>query len=718
MRWLAAGVVSVVALGAGYYGVQQRLDVEAGIQDRVGDVLSASPEFSRVSLDADEGKHEGVWGRAVYLQGRVTDGEQLDALKDAVGDAGGVRKVIVEGVREVAFVPNAADYTFSASKSGEDVSIKGLAGDFDAQQALIALSGDALDADESDLNISLADPMPEGWVNSVSAGLSQLQGLERGSLSVTGEEAILSGTATTADAYRTAQQFPAVMGAEAVMPGRIGSLDLALGRYTFGARKRTGTIALTGGMPDQATLGGVEAYAGEVFPGYEVTSDMLVSSGVPSDSWGSDAKAAIDALKSYDRGSAYMGMGGLAMSGQLADGAAQGQTIEEIRGSLDADTRLLTGASKGAFFTDLDRARLDLFSTYGEGETEMHNGFVLGKPSFDLTAEECMARQQQLTAAYPIAFDLGDATPNQDGALTLDALAGIQRACADAMSGYEVTAKGYNRIDENNFEGLSADRAAAVVEALGARGVDTARMQSVGLGLEQPETAIASGPFVELGFFDRATADAEAAARAAEEARLAAEAEAARLILEERRAVVAGALGDVTSYEQVNGYELPVLGFVPTREACAARFSDFLGKATILFASGSAELAEESEQVIDGVAAIARACASVLADGEVEVAGHTDSQGNDASNQTLSEQRATTVLNAITARGVNTANYMAVGYGETRPTADNSTAAGRKANRRIEFNILTNEPEPVEIEPVTLSDTTETTPSTAATVSE
>ena len=729
MRWLAAGFIGLVALGGGYFGVQQRFGVESEIREGVAEILATNPEFARVTLAADEERHDGVWGRAVYLEGRVSNGAELAALKSAVGDAGGVRKVIVDGVQEIAYIPAPADYTFSASKSDDDVAVTGLAEDFETQQALIALSGAALNAREDQLNITLADPMPADWVNSVSAGLAQLQGLELGSLHITGEQAVLSGTATTADAYRAAQQFPAVMNAESSVPGRIGSLNLALDRYTFDARKGETAIFLSGGMPDQATLSQVEAYAGQAFPGYDINSDMLVSAGVPTSSWDMDAQASIDALKSYNTGRAYMGMGGVAMFGDLADGAAQGQTFEEVAGRLAPTTRLLTSGTNGVFFTDLDRARLDLFTTYGDGQTETLNGFVLGKPTFELTAAECIEQQQQLTSAYPIAFDLNATSPNDAGMLTLDALAGIQRACADALKGYEVTAKGYRRIDENGVEGLSAARAEAVVAALNARGVDTSALMSQGRGLAQPDRAVASGPFVELGFFDRATADAETAARLAEEARLAAEAEAeaarlaaeaeaARLVIEARRASVAQALGDVSGYEEVNGFQLPVLAFTPDTAVCAARFTDFLSKGKILFASGSADLAQESLQVIDGVAGIANVCEAALADAEIEIAGHTDSQGNDASNQALSEARAKAVLVAVQARGINTANYRAVGYGEAVPAADNSTAAGREANRRIEFTVTPPEPVVVEAAPLivieeTLEETAEETAPTA-----
>ena len=69
----------------------------------------------------------------------------------------------------------------------------------------------------------------------------------------------------------------------------------------------------------------------------------------------------------------------------------------------------------------------------------------------------------------------------------------------------------------------------------------------------------------------------------------------------------------------------------------------------------------------------------------VEVAGHTDSVGDAAYNQTLSEQRAATVANYLAGRGVIRDRMITIGAGETRPIASNDTEAGRAQNRRVEI---------------------------------
>jgi len=69
----------------------------------------------------------------------------------------------------------------------------------------------------------------------------------------------------------------------------------------------------------------------------------------------------------------------------------------------------------------------------------------------------------------------------------------------------------------------------------------------------------------------------------------------------------------------------------------------------------------------------------------VEVAGFTDSVGNDAYNMGLSKRRAQAVADYLIANGANAANIFVKGYGETDPIASNDTEAGRAANRRVEL---------------------------------
>jgi len=71
----------------------------------------------------------------------------------------------------------------------------------------------------------------------------------------------------------------------------------------------------------------------------------------------------------------------------------------------------------------------------------------------------------------------------------------------------------------------------------------------------------------------------------------------------------------------------------------------------------------------------------------LEMAGHTDNVGKPAANQDLSQRRAQAVVSYLTQHGIEAARLAAAGYGDTRPVAPNTTAAGRQLNRRTEFKV-------------------------------
>ncbi|CUA87572.1 OmpA family protein [Pseudidiomarina woesei] len=75
------------------------------------------------------------------------------------------------------------------------------------------------------------------------------------------------------------------------------------------------------------------------------------------------------------------------------------------------------------------------------------------------------------------------------------------------------------------------------------------------------------------------------------------------------------------------------------------------------------------------------------------VEGHTDSVGDANYNMQLSERRALSVRNYLVGEGVDQRRVTTVGYGETQPIADNSTAGGRQENRRVELRIVPNQAE-------------------------
>ncbi|MEC7764150.1 MAG: OmpA family protein [Pseudomonadota bacterium] len=129
---------------------------------------------------------------------------------------------------------------------------------------------------------------------------------------------------------------------------------------------------------------------------------------------------------------------------------------------------------------------------------------------------------------------------------------------------------------------------------------------------------------------------------------------------------------------------LDPIASLPSPEECVAQINEIIAGSKITFAPGSVEIEASAASTIDRIADILRDCA----DAPMEIGGHTDSQGSEELNKALSQQRANSVLNALLARRILTSNIVAHGYGEEIPIADNGTEAGREANRRIEFRLI------------------------------
>jgi len=104
------------------------------------------------------------------------------------------------------------------------------------------------------------------------------------------------------------------------------------------------------------------------------------------------------------------------------------------------------------------------------------------------------------------------------------------------------------------------------------------------------------------------------------------------------------------------------------------------------FASGSSEVDPAAYEALDRVATAMTAVSSAQA----TITGHTDSTGKAGYNQRLSEDRAEAVRAYVAGKGVDTARMSAEGKGEAEPIADNATAEGRAANRRVEIRVSLN----------------------------
>ena len=114
---------------------------------------------------------------------------------------------------------------------------------------------------------------------------------------------------------------------------------------------------------------------------------------------------------------------------------------------------------------------------------------------------------------------------------------------------------------------------------------------------------------------------------------------------------------------------------------CQQLFSDLLTKGKIRFESGRATIDPDSAGLLDRLIETALRCPGA----NIEIAGHTDADGEDGFNQMLSEKRAQAVTDYLVKAGLPADRFTAIGYGSTQPVASNDTDEGKAQNRRIDF---------------------------------
>jgi len=105
---------------------------------------------------------------------------------------------------------------------------------------------------------------------------------------------------------------------------------------------------------------------------------------------------------------------------------------------------------------------------------------------------------------------------------------------------------------------------------------------------------------------------------------------------------------------------------------------------TILFNSGKATFQQQTFPVLQSIVAILKEYPS----SKFSIEGHTDSDGKDAMNQKLSEDRAAAVKNYLVENGIASDRLSSTGYGESKPIDSNKTKKGKANNRRVEVKLV------------------------------
>jgi outer membrane protein OmpA-like peptidoglycan-associated protein len=238
--------------------------------------------------------------------------------------------------------------------------------------------------------------------------------------------------------------------------------------------------------------------------------------------------------------------------------------------------------------------------------------------------------------------------------------------------------KGQRKVMITYARGAVQDAEDARVSTL--RKIDEEKQQQQVLAMQQAQQAAQEAQLAaQQQAAERAQADAQAAQARAQAAQAKAEAELAEAKAAQAQAAQQSAQQAIEQVEQVREKLRAQLNDVlQTRETARGLI---VNMSDVLFAFNQYTLKPDAREKLAKVSGILLAYPGLT----VQVEGYTDNVGSDQYNLKLSQQRADAVHDYLVSQGVPGTAVSATGYGTSNPVADNSTAAGRGQNRRVQL---------------------------------
>ncbi|MBX9926374.1 MAG: OmpA family protein [Hyphomicrobiaceae bacterium] len=639
LRWLwgiiPIAVLSGIATIAIREGVQDELTrrVEARFKD--ADLAWAKADFN--------GRDLTIFGKA------EADEEPGQAAK--IADAlYGVRVVDVKA----DLLQRVSPFTWSAAATDEKLTLGGHVPTQKVRKQVLAAAKSAFPKAQIDDKMELArgNPALAEWQPAYGFALKQLAMLRSGRATLSDLTLSLEGEAKNTASYKDVKSalssgFKGMkLGTDKVTPPLIEP-------YTWAAKLAGNQVLLSGFVPSEAVRSDIVAVAQKAFGKTPVVDRMELGSGAPKD-WVKAFPVAIDQLATLQDGVAELKGDQLTLTGNaLDDGIA-----EATRKAFKAKT---PNAFKTAEAIKGLRPAIPLINPYVTRLDATAGGIEVGGyvPS-DAARDAVIKAVKAKFPGRPVSdrLQLGAGEPDGFDTCLMAGLAGLNR-----LGTGQVVLKGKSV----ELTGGTEDEALAMAlpgeVRSAAKGACETKVNVRYDDIRKRQAAEA----------DAAKADAaERARKAEEEARRKADDDARRLAaLDDAKRKVA---------------EAEKAAKAAAALACerALRSTNATGK--IQFERASDVILAPSRPLLRKLVEVAKTCEG----SSIEVEGHTDSEGIPERNQPLSERRAKAVLDFLVDAGVPTERIKAIGYGDTKPIADNATADGRAQNRRIEFTVKAN----------------------------
>jgi len=650
-------------------------------------------------------------GRDVTIRGTAPTPESQQAAVRLAEEVRGVR--VVSDRSDLLAL--ASPYEWSAKRVGRTVTLGGAIPSEGSRTAVLAAARRAMANAEIVDEMAPARGAPKAFSAATTFALNRLAEMSDGTVTLTDATLVVNGTAANGEAYAALRRA-----LRDTMPATIGLGPVELqppraDRFVWSADYDGTAVTISGFVPNEIVKQSLVAAVKATLPDASITDQAVIASGDPP----GFAEAAAFGVTLLDR----LSRGGITLDGLTLDvgGSAKSvddyeKLLERLGGPLPADVRVVAAEVMPAPATDYgwkaERAAggvaLIGYVPRPENRTEIvalakslfgdaiddRVRVASGEPRMDwIGAVKFSLSQLALLATGSVA--VGEKTYSIAGtALSSDTYvklldvnahklpAGLELAEAAVepphVSPYRFTAerKGTGLVVTGNVAS-EADRqeivsagqrkfgAATVSETLSFGGGAPDGFHAVALAALQAVSRLAGG---HVAIIDKAVTISGTTYYPAAVSEIV---EALRGDLPEGYTLDAG------------GLMAPQDGQTVTADNCRDMLQGALRTGAIAFNGTKADLTEDSVGVLDRVSAILARCPSA----GVEIGAHSDSDGSEKLNLDLTQARAEAIEEHLVVGGVRRERLTAVGYGEANPVADNDTAAGKAANRRIEFTV-------------------------------
>lgn len=715
--------------------------IEADLQARASTQIASEKASEPPSGWAEV----AVAGRDVTVSGRApAEGLQVRAA-DAADRVFGVR--LVNGA--ASLLEEQKPFTWAAARDGGKLTLTGFVAPDDSREKIIAAAKAAFPGIAIDDQMKVARGAPSAAAAMAAYGLGQLAKLEKGTASYSNQAYSITGTAPTSEIY--AATLAAVKSLPNAMTlAKAEIIPPTLKPYLWSAERKANDVTLAGYVPSDAVRTSLVDAAKQAFSGATITDKMQIALGAPQN-FAEAALAGLGQLATLVEGKAALSDLAFSLTGRSSSaGLNTASLLESLRGKLPAGIIPQVSVESPAPPPpppppppSLPTARPFVWSASKLADGLNANGFAPSETALKNNAAAVQAlvpaakfvNELRVAQGLPDSVDFNAATQfalSQLNVLRTGAarisdnkisvtgeapnltiyqsvLTALNGALPGGLAKDQVAitvapyAWGMTLADDVvTLTGLVPDeRSRQELLASVAKALPKARIvDQLGIAAGAPScfAALTSASINHAGNLDSGAVQFDGTAlRVSGQAASTAIAEQIKSALAAGWPNCARGMADITIRPAVS-IPPPDLPPVPPLAApapkpavaappvnqCPVLIRSALEKDRILFDTAKATIRAESQKVLKDIADVLNACKGA----QFEVAAHTDSDGDPAMNQDLSERRAAAVVEYLTEKlNVAKGQLTSKGYGAARPIAPNTTAEGKQQNRRVEFNL-------------------------------